>query len=179
MRALPLILIGFIIYSCTPLPRISVRDRGEQFAQDTTISFGQYSGEPGPVSRKLTFDIRGQLEIVDGFRWESNEPLRVVVPISPDSVRRIVRFAIDAGIFAKADSVFAKQDGLTLDGPTIHHFELNAGSKSKLIKTDGSDRSHHKLIGLTNVVDHIAWERLPDAKRWRWFGRVWTLEDIK
>jgi hypothetical protein len=179
MKHIAILFLTCILASCSK-NSVTVHDRGEQFAHDTSFSFSQFAGEPAPVSRTIKFDITGRIEVVDGFWGRMKETKPSILAISPDSVRLLVRYAIDAGFFTLGDSVFEEPEEGTLDGPANYHFELNAGRRSKTVKTDGSDRSRSMqlILGLSNVAEYFAWVRLPEEKRWRWYGPAWTMKDV-
>jgi hypothetical protein len=178
MKYIAPLVLAFIVTSCLTKHAVTITDRGEAFAHDTSIYFSEFRGEPRAMAREMTFDIKGQISVIDNF-FQPVRPDPIVVAISPDSVRMLVHLAQDAGFFTAPDSAFEEPEEGTLDGPSHYHMVLNAGRRSKSIKTDGSDRSLNKLIGLSNVPDYWAWERMPQEKRWRWVGPAWTLENIR
>src|SRR6187401_1354451 len=107
MKTFAFLFLAYVLVSCSKT--VTVHDRGEAFAHDTTMFFSEYRGEPGPVAREMTFDIKGQISIVENF-FQPVRPDPIVVAISPDSVRMLVELAIESGFFAAQDSAFEEPD---------------------------------------------------------------------
>jgi hypothetical protein len=176
MRIALFILLACALWGCRK-DTITIRDRGEAFARDTSITFGQLRGEPGATARTISFNTSGEFTYRDDFDYQLKTP--VVGRISPDTVRMILRHAIDAGIYHFADTIIEEPDEMVLDGPSIYSFAIDEGRRSKSITTDASDRDLNRLITLYCVVEFLVWERLPEAKRWHWYGPPYRFEDIK